>query len=83
MSNVETEVVIKVALVIFGIVGTVAATLFGILINRLYKAIDQLFLKIGEQEEIIGILKLALLQSDPESTVLFRALTARSKAKPK
>ena len=75
----------KLGITVFGIFGTLAVILIGIMINRLYKSIDLLFQKIGEEQKDrlteegrsarqIGILKLAALKNDPDGTALFEAL---------
>lgn len=71
----DEAAVIRIVITVFGIVGTLAVTLVGIIVKRLYTSIDTLFVLIGKQEKRIKVLELAALQADPESTVLFRALT--------
>ena len=76
----------KLGITIFGILGTFAVTLIGIVIGRLYKSIDVLFEKLDKERterlkdrdtfaKQIGVLKLAALKNDPEGTALFNALT--------
>lgn len=72
----EWSDVIRISVMVLGVVGTLAVTLMGIVIGRLYKSVDVLFGHIGRQDKRITVLELAALKSDPESTVLFRALTA-------
>ena len=62
--------------VLISICGGIAVGLFTLLIRRLYKSIDLLFIEINAIKKAINILKLIALKDDPESTSLFRALTA-------
>jgi hypothetical protein len=64
-----------------GILGTLAVTLGGIMIRRLYGAIDILFAKIDKQQKAINVLMLVAMKDDPESTSLFRALTANGESR--
>ena len=61
---------------IISIIGGIAVGLFTIVIRRLYKSIDLLFAKIDKQQKAINTLMLVAMKDDPESTSLFRALTA-------
>lgn len=81
--GIDPDTIVRIAIAIIGFLGAILSVLGGILIRRLYKSIDLLFEKIGELESVIGVLKLALLKSDPNSTVLFRALTERFRKSPK
>lgn len=71
----EADTIIKIAITVIGVGGTLAVTLLGILIGRVYKSIDLLFAKLEGQQRQITVLMLAVMKDDPESTALFRALT--------
>lgn len=81
MDQSTVDTLIKAALILLSIGGTIAVTLGGIMIRRLYKSIDLLFEKDEERAADIEVLKLVTLRSDPESTSLFNALTAGRKLK--
>lgn len=69
------SMIIKVFITLLGIAGTLAVTLMGIMIGRLYKSIDLLFAEIKVINRTLSVLKLVAMQGDPESTALFRTLT--------
>jgi hypothetical protein len=65
----------RLGIAVFGLLGTIAVTLGGIMIRRLFKSIDLLFEKLDNQQKVINTLKLVAVRHDPDSTVLFDALT--------
>lgn len=62
-----------------GVVGTLVVTLLGIIIRRLYKSHDLLFIHVGRLDKRIKVLELVAMRSDPESTGLFKAITGEGK----
>lgn len=68
--------ILKLAAPIVGIVGSLIVGLLIFIMRRAFKSIDTLFALLGAQDKRIKVLELVAMQSDPESTGLFRALTA-------
>lgn len=69
------ETILRFAVPIIGVVGTLAVSLIGLVIGRLYKSVDLLFAQDKAMEKRIKVLELAALKNDPDSTGLFRALS--------
>lgn len=62
---------------IIGAVLTLAVTLVGIVVRRLFKANDLLFRKYDELRDDVDRIKLALVAVDPSKTTLFDAFMER------
>ena len=58
---------------VIGAAASLAVTLFGILIGRLYKANDLLFSKLDRQANELHQMQLAITAIDPSKANLFRA----------
>lgn len=71
----DEAAVIRIAVTVGGVVGTLAVTLLGVIIRRLYKSNDVLFYNIGRLEKRLKVLELVAVKNEPDSTGLFRALT--------
>ena len=71
----DADTVIRFIVPLLGILGTLAVTLVGIVIKRLYGSIDLLFAKIEILQKQVNALKLIAMRENPESTALFSALT--------
>lgn len=69
------ETMLRFAVPIIGVIGTLAVTLIGVIIKRLYSSNDILFSHIGNLDKRIKVLELVALKNEPDSTGLFRALT--------
>ena len=65
---------------IVGGVIALAATLFGLLLRRLYKSIDLLFDKHDKVRADVDKLKLAMVAVDPSRTALFEAFMGKHDA---
>ena len=65
---------------IVGGVAALAATLFGLLIRRLYKSIDLLFDKYDRVRNDVDKLKLAMVAVDPSRTAMFEAFMGKRDA---
>ena len=63
---------------IVGGVAALAATLFGLLIRRLYKSIDLLFKRYDSLRDDTEKLKLAMVAVDPSRTVLLKAFMGKN-----
>ena len=63
---------------ILGGVIALAATLFGLLIRRLYKSIDLLFNRYDALRDDTEKLKLAMVAVDPSRTVLLKAFMGQN-----
>lgn len=69
------DIAIKFVLPVIGVLGTLAVTLLGIFIRRIYASIDTLFKVHGTLQREVKVLQLIALKGNPEDTALFTALT--------
>lgn len=71
--------IVRAALAIMGILGSLAVGLMILMARRFYRSIDVLFTEIGTLNDQVTVLKMALLRINPDATGMFEALTGGRK----